>query len=67
MVMKLLDDGSKITWTPRKDEGLYAFAGRAKLNRLLSGLVVTQGMAFPPGFVDTYCELPLSGSTEHAA
>ena len=45
MVMKLPDDQSKIEWTPRKDKGLYAFAGKAKLDRLLSGLVVTQGMA----------------------
>jgi len=45
MVLRILDDKSKIAWTPRKDGGVYAFAGKASLDRLLSGVVVTQGMA----------------------
>jgi len=48
-VLSRLLDG-RIVWTPRKDEGLYEFAGRAKFDRLLSGLVVTSGMVPVRGF-----------------
>ena len=44
VVLRLLE-GNKIGWTPRKNEGLYEFRGRAALDRLLTGLVVTRGMA----------------------
>jgi hypothetical protein len=37
MVMRLLD--GRIAWTPRREEGLYEFAGKAKLEKLLAGLV----------------------------
>ena len=46
VVLRLLE-GNKIAWTPRKNEGLYEFRGRAALDRLLTGLVVTRGMASP--------------------
>ena len=39
-VLGLVLDG-RIGWTPRKDEGLYEFAGRAKFDGLLSGIVFT--------------------------
>jgi hypothetical protein len=45
---KLLAD--KIAWTPRKDEGLYEFAGRAKFDRLLSRVVFTRGVVPVRGF-----------------
>ena len=48
VVSRLLD--GRITWTPKKDEGLYEFTGRAVLDRLLSGLVVTTGMVAVRGF-----------------
>ena len=41
----LLD--GRIAWTPRREEGRYEFTGRVKLDRLLSGFVVTRGMASP--------------------
>ena len=47
-VLSRLLDG-KIAWTPRRDEGLYEFAGRAKFDKLLRGIVFTQGMASPTG------------------
>ena len=40
----------RIAWTPRKDEGLYEFAGRVKFDKLLSGIVVTRGMVAVRGF-----------------
>ena len=45
---QLLD--GRIAWTPRRDEGLYAFSGRVKFDGLLNGLVVTQGVTSPTGF-----------------
>ena len=42
VLARLLD--GRIAWTPRKDEGLYEFTGRAKFDRLLSGVVFTQGV-----------------------
>ena len=45
---KLLE--GRIAWTPRKAEGVYEFAGRATFDRLLSGIVLTEGGASPPGF-----------------
>ena len=47
VVTRLLD--GRIAWTPRPEEGLYDFAGRARLDKLLSGTVFTQGMASPRG------------------
>jgi hypothetical protein len=40
MLGKLLD--GRITWTAHRDEGRYEFAGRAKLDRLLTGVVFTR-------------------------
>jgi hypothetical protein len=37
----------KIAWTPRKDERLYEFAGRAKFDRILAGIVDTEGRESP--------------------
>ena len=48
-VLSRLLDG-RVAWTPRKDAGLYEFAGRAKYDRLLSGIVVTQGVVPVRGF-----------------
>ena len=49
MLARLLD--GRIAWTPRKAEGLYEFAGRARFDdALLSGIVVTEGLASPAGF-----------------
>jgi site-specific DNA recombinase len=42
VVGRLLD--GRITWKPRRSEGIYEFSGKAKLDKLLSGLVVTRGM-----------------------
>ena len=48
VITRLLD--GRIAWTPRKEEGIYEFAGRAKFDKLLSGIVFTRGMASPTGF-----------------
>jgi site-specific DNA recombinase len=60
---RLLAD--RIAWTPRRDEGIYEYSGRLQLDRLLSGIVLTEdrrkanvskllmsteGMASPAGF-----------------
>ena len=48
VLSKLLAD--KIVWTPRKDrkdEGLYEFAGRARFDRTLAGIVDTVGRESP--------------------
>jgi hypothetical protein len=57
---RLLTD--RICWTPRRDEGMYEYAGRLHYDRLLAGIVptekrgmakspiVTEGMASPAGF-----------------
>ena len=37
VITRLLD--GRIAWTPRKEEGIYEFAGRAKFDKLLSGIV----------------------------
>jgi hypothetical protein len=37
----------KIAWTPRKDERLYEFAGHAKFDRILAGIVDTDGFESP--------------------
>ena len=37
MVMRLLD--GRIAWTPLREEGRYEFTGRAKFEKLLTGLV----------------------------
>lgn len=37
----------KIAWTPRNDERLYEFAGRAKFDRILAGIVDTEGIESP--------------------
>ncbi len=42
---KLLD--GKIAWTGRKEERLYQFAGRAKFDRILAGIVSTDGCESP--------------------
>ena len=34
----------RIVWTPNKEEGRYEFTGRVKYDRLLRGVVFTQGM-----------------------
>jgi len=47
MLARLLD--GRIVWTPNKEAGLYEFAGRVNLDRLLSGVVFTQGVASPTG------------------
>ena len=47
VLSKLLAD--KIVWTPRKDEGLYEFAGRARFDRTLAGIVDTVGRESPWG------------------
>jgi hypothetical protein len=47
-VSELLD--GRIAWTPRRDEGLYGFAGRAKLDNVLTGVIaLTQGVTSPAG------------------
>ena len=43
MLARLLD--GRIVWTPNEEKELYEFAGRVNLDRLLSGVVFTQGMA----------------------
>jgi hypothetical protein len=48
-VLSRLVDG-RIAWTPRKDEGVYEFSGRVKFDRLLHGVVVTQGVVPVRGF-----------------
>ena len=48
VLARLLD--GRIVWTPNREEGLYEFVGHVKLDRLLSGVVFTQGMASPTGF-----------------
>ena len=48
VVSRLLD--GRIVWTPHRDEGIYEFAGRAKFDRLLSGVVFTRGMVPVRGF-----------------
>jgi hypothetical protein len=45
VLSRLLAD--KIAWTPRKDERLYEFAGRAKFDRILAGIVDTVGCESP--------------------
>lgn len=45
VLLSLLAD--KIAWTPRKDERLYEFAGRAKFDRILAGIVDTEGRESP--------------------
>ena len=47
VLARLLD--GRIVWTPNREAGLYEFAGRVNLDRLLSGVVFTQGMASPRG------------------
>ena len=42
VLARLLD--GRIVWTPSKEERTYAFAGRVKFDRLLSGVVFTQSM-----------------------
>ena len=37
----------KIAWTPRKEEKLYEFTGRAKFDRILAGIVNTEGTESP--------------------
>jgi hypothetical protein len=46
--LSCLLDG-RIAWTPRREEGRYEFTGRVKFDQLLSGFVLTQGMASPSG------------------
>jgi hypothetical protein len=48
-VLARLVDG-KIAWTPRRDLGRYEFAGRAKFDALLKGIVVTEGLVPVRGF-----------------
>jgi hypothetical protein len=48
-VLSRLLDG-RIVWTPRKDDGLYTFAGRVKFDGLLSGIVFTRRDTSPTGF-----------------
>jgi hypothetical protein len=50
IVMRLVH--GRIGWTPRRDEGVYAFAGAATFGQLLSGVVATQGMVAVRGFDD---------------
>jgi hypothetical protein len=45
---RLLD--GRIAWTRHRDERRYEFTGRAKFDRLLQGIVFTEGMASPAGF-----------------
>ena len=45
---RLLD--GRISWTPRKDQGVYEFVGRARFDRLLSGIVFTRGVVPVRGF-----------------
>ena len=52
VLARLLD--GRITWKPSKEEGLYEFEGKVRLDRLLSGLVVTRGMASPTGPVRSW-------------
>lgn len=49
-VLSRLLDG-RIEWTPNRDQGIYEFAGRVKFDRLLSGIVFTEGLASPTGTV----------------
>jgi len=33
----------RIDWTPKRDEGLYEYSGRLQFDRLLQGIVLTDG------------------------
>lgn len=48
-MLSLLLDG-RIVWTPKPAEARYEFSGRARLDRLLAGAVVTRGVTSPAGF-----------------
>ena len=64
VVTRLLD--GRVEWTPRPAERLYEFAGRARFDKLLSGIVFTRGMASPPrpDRLDLEGPLALSASKE---
>ena len=51
----ILEQGTERAFTgplyDNKDDGLYEFEGKVRLDRLLSGLVVTRGMASPTGLL----------------
>ena len=57
VVAHLLD--GRITWTPRRDDGLYAFRGRVKFDGLFEGLIVTQGVTSPSG-IEAVCNAELA-------
>jgi site-specific DNA recombinase len=40
----------KIAWTPRRDEGVYAYAGRARFAKIFEGIVLTAAMVPVRGF-----------------
>ena len=48
VLARVLD--GRIAWTPNKDAGVYEFVGRAKFDKLLSGIVSTGGMVAVRGF-----------------
>jgi hypothetical protein len=48
-VLTTLLDG-RIGWTPKRDDGEYAYAGRVKYDKLLSGIVLTRGGIAVRGF-----------------
>ena len=48
IVSRLID--GRIVWTPDRKRGVYEFRAVAKIDRLLSGLVVARGMVAVRGF-----------------